>query len=73
LGHPIIETVHVDVGRYTHRLTPVTNTCVANATEIKSLAQRVLKLFLAQNPDSDYRVRRPWIVQHSTPPLLFRK
>ena len=43
--------------RYTHRLTPVTNTCVANAVEIKSLAQRILKPFLAQNPGSDFRVR----------------
>jgi hypothetical protein len=43
--------------RYTHRLTPVTNTCVANVPEIKSLAQRILKPFLAQHSDSDSRVR----------------
>ena len=43
--------------RYTHRLTPVTNTCVANVLEIKSLAQRVLKPFLAQHPGSEFRVR----------------
>jgi tRNA acetyltransferase TAN1 len=52
-----VERTGVTHTRYTHRLTPVTNTCVANATEIKSLAQRVLKLFLAQNPDSDYRYK----------------
>jgi hypothetical protein len=56
-----------------HRLTPVTNTCVANAPETKSLAQRVLKLFLAQNPDSDYRVRHSWSFgsRNSRPPLFF--
>ena len=43
--------------RYTHRLTPVTSTCVANVPEIKSLAQRVLKPFLAQHASSDFRVR----------------
>ncbi|KAH9987289.1 hypothetical protein BJV74DRAFT_842264 [Russula compacta] len=45
--------------RYAHRLTPVSSTCVANSLEIKSLAHRVLKPFLAQHPDSDFRVRRP--------------
>jgi hypothetical protein len=47
-------------GRYAHRLTPVSDTCVANEPEIKSLAQRVLKPFLAQNSaadDADCRVR----------------
>jgi hypothetical protein len=46
-------------GRYAHRLTPVSGTCVANVLEIKSLAQRILKPFLAQNPaaDADCRVR----------------
>ncbi|KAF8271207.1 hypothetical protein EI94DRAFT_1679705 [Lactarius quietus] len=43
--------------RYTHRLTPVTNTCVANVSEIKSLAQRVLKPFLAQHSGSDFRYK----------------
>jgi len=43
--------------RYTHRLTPVANTCVANAPEIRSLAQRVLKPFLAQNPDLNFRYK----------------
>ncbi|KAH9064035.1 hypothetical protein EDB87DRAFT_1557647 [Lactarius vividus] len=43
--------------RYTHRLTPVTNTCVANVPEIKSLAQRVLKPFLEQHPGSDFRYK----------------
>ncbi|KAI0272169.1 hypothetical protein BGY98DRAFT_1002353 [Russula aff. rugulosa BPL654] len=52
-----VERTGVTNTRYTHRLTPITNTCVANVQEIKSLAQRVLKLFLAQNPDSDYRYK----------------
>jgi len=43
--------------RYAHRLTPVINTCVANAPGIKSLAQRVLKPFLTQHPDSDSRYK----------------
>jgi len=52
-----VERTGVTHTRYTHRLTPVTNTCVANAPEIKSLALRILKLFLAQNSDSDYRYK----------------
>jgi len=54
-----VERTGVTHTRYTHRLTPITNTCVANVSEIKPLAQRVLKLFLAQNPDldSDYRYK----------------
>ncbi|KAH9972075.1 hypothetical protein BGW80DRAFT_393477 [Lactifluus volemus] len=43
--------------RYTHRLTPVANTCVANAVEITSLARRVLKPFIAGNPDSEFRYK----------------
>ncbi|KAI9439795.1 hypothetical protein H4582DRAFT_1548033 [Lactarius indigo] len=52
-----VETTGVTRTRYTHRLTPVTNTCVANVPEIKSLAQRVLKPFLAQHPGSDFRYK----------------
>jgi len=54
-----VERTGVTHTRYTHRLTPITNTCVANVSEIKPLAQRVLKLFLAQNPDldSDYHYK----------------
>ncbi len=46
--------------RYAHRLTPVSNTCVANVPEIKSLTQRVLKPFLLtqKDPDENYRVSR---------------
>ncbi|KAH9003187.1 hypothetical protein EDB86DRAFT_2895958 [Lactarius hatsudake] len=52
-----VETSGVTRTRYTHRLTPVTNTCVANVPEIKSLAQRVLKPFLDQHPGSDFRYK----------------
>jgi len=52
-----VETTGVTRTRYTHRLTPVTNTCVANVLEIKSLAQRILKPFLAQHPGSDFRYK----------------
>lgn len=52
-----VERTGITHTRYTHRLTPITNTCVANVPEIKSLSQRVLKLFLAQNPGSDYRYK----------------
>jgi len=52
-----VEGTGITHTRYTHRLTPVTNTCVANTSEIKSLAQRVLKSFLAQNPDTDCRYK----------------
>lgn len=52
-----VETTGVTRTRYTHRLTPVTNTCVANVPEIKSLAQRILKPFLAQHSDSDSRYK----------------
>ncbi|KAI9511006.1 hypothetical protein F5148DRAFT_454674 [Russula earlei] len=48
-----VENTGVTHTRYAHRLTPVTNTCVANAPEIKSLAQRVLKLFLMEDPQED--------------------
>ena len=45
--------------RYAHRLTPVSNTCGANVPEIKLLAQRVLKPFLALNPATDCLVCPP--------------
>jgi len=48
-----VEKTGITHTRYAHRLTPVSNTCVANVPEIKSLAQRVLKPFLAQNPATD--------------------
>jgi len=52
-----VETTGVTRTRYTHRLTPVTTTCVANVFEIKSLAQRVLKPFLAQYPGEVFRYK----------------
>ncbi|KAH9994762.1 hypothetical protein BJV77DRAFT_1098134 [Russula vinacea] len=41
---------HIEDVERTGVRTQVTNTCVANASEIKSLAQRVLKLFLHRIP-----------------------
>ncbi|KAH9960921.1 hypothetical protein BC827DRAFT_1370447 [Russula dissimulans] len=52
-----VEKTGVTHTRYAHRLTPVTNTCVANVHEITSLAQRVLKPFLAQHSDSNFRYK----------------
>ncbi|KAI0045867.1 hypothetical protein FA95DRAFT_1607386 [Auriscalpium vulgare] len=43
--------------RYTLRLTPVVNTCVANAPEIKSLFQRVLKSFTSEDAEPAYRYK----------------
>ncbi|KAI0303692.1 hypothetical protein B0F90DRAFT_1667103 [Multifurca ochricompacta] len=54
-AHRKRENTGVTHTRYTHRLAPVTNTCVANVPEIKSLAQRVLRPFVAQNSDSNFR------------------
>jgi len=48
-----VEKTGITHTRYAHRLTPVSNTCTANVPEIKSLAQRILKPFLAQNPATD--------------------
>ncbi|KAI0058656.1 hypothetical protein BV25DRAFT_1909099 [Artomyces pyxidatus] len=43
--------------KYTQRLIPVVNTCVANVPEIKSLFQRVLKKFLAADVGDVYRYK----------------
>ncbi|TFY83627.1 hypothetical protein EWM64_g380 [Hericium alpestre] len=53
-----VEETGVTHTRYTQRLTPVYNTCVANEPEIKSLFERALKKFLAEDSDSEraYRV-----------------
>jgi tRNA acetyltransferase TAN1 len=50
------------LSRYAHRLTPVSSTCTANVPEIKSLAQRILKPFLAQNSATDCLVCPPIFV-----------
>ncbi|KAI0267728.1 hypothetical protein BC834DRAFT_869679 [Gloeopeniophorella convolvens] len=50
-----VERTGVTRTRYTHRLTPVANTCVANAPEIRALAQRVLRPFLDQHPDAAFK------------------
>lgn len=39
--------------RYTHRLTPVSGTCIANLPEIYSLCQRVFSPFFAENGGDD--------------------
>jgi len=52
-----VEQTGITHTRYAHRLTPVSNTCVANVPEIKSLTQRVLKPFLLTQKDPDENCR----------------
>jgi len=52
-----VEQTGITHTRYAHRLTPVSNTCVANVSEIKSLTQRVLKPFLLTQKDPDENCR----------------
>jgi len=61
--------------RYTHRLIPVSDTCLANIPEMKSLCRRIFALFFAKDTEKKYsykidlRVRnhntlpRPTIIQ----------
>ncbi|TFY69964.1 hypothetical protein EVG20_g2919 [Dentipellis fragilis] len=54
-----VEETGVTRTRYTQRLTPVTGSCVANAPEIKSLFERALKRFIAEDeePEKAYRYK----------------
>ncbi|EIM90842.1 uncharacterized protein STEHIDRAFT_90713 [Stereum hirsutum FP-91666 SS1] len=54
-----VEKTGVTNTRFTQRLTPITNSCVANVPEITSLFKRVLKSFLEEDPErikSSYKI-----------------
>ncbi|PFH48748.1 hypothetical protein AMATHDRAFT_149123 [Amanita thiersii Skay4041] len=52
--------------RYTHRLVPVSDTCVANPPEIQSLCQRVFEPFFSKNPDKKYTYKIELRVRNHT-------
>ncbi|KAI0031200.1 hypothetical protein K488DRAFT_87041 [Vararia minispora EC-137] len=54
--HDVAESGAVQT-RYTQRLTPIINTVTANTTEIKSISQRALKQFTADEPERKYRYK----------------
>jgi len=71
-----VETTGVPRTRYTHRLVPVSGTCVANLPEIQALCRHTFKSFFDRHGDSKFkykielRVRnhttipRPTLIQH---------
>ncbi|KAH7926091.1 hypothetical protein BV22DRAFT_1128473 [Leucogyrophana mollusca] len=48
-----VERTGITRTKYTHRLIPVSGSCVANLPEIRSLCQRVLSPFFSQQDESD--------------------
>ncbi|KAF8813183.1 hypothetical protein BYT27DRAFT_7131755 [Phlegmacium glaucopus] len=71
-----VETTGITRTRYTHRLVPVSGTCVANLPEIQALCRHTVKDFFDRHGDSKFRYKielrvrnhttipRPTLIQH---------